>query len=93
MAASEIGKLTEAVPCCSRRWRRWGWTNGAAARAVTSTRDPTPGTSDRRLVAARVLLSLAFSQHELGRRATAEQTLDDAGRLAATSASRPTAGS
>ena len=42
-----------------------------------------PGTSARRLVAARVLLSLAFSQHELGLTDTAEQTLTDAERLAA----------
>ena len=64
MAASEIGKLTEAVAMLRQALAALGLDERG------EVVDPVPddaGTSARRLVAARVLLSLAFSQHELGR--------------------------
>ncbi len=80
MTASEIGKLTEAVAILQQALAVLGLDErGEVVQPVPDD----PRAVGRRLVAARVLLSLAFSQHELGHAAAATQALEDAERLAA----------
>jgi len=82
VAASEIGKLTEAVSLLRQALATLGLDERGELVGPDGAGLDGPARLGRRLVAARVLLSLAFSQHELGLTATAEQTLTDAERLA-----------
>ena len=79
VAAADRGQLREALGLSQRALRRLGLDpHGTPVRPTRSEVGP-----GRHWLAARILLSQAYPQHELGRRPLAQQVLDDAARIAA----------
>lgn len=79
VAAADRGQLRDALALSQRALRRLGLDgHGAPLREPAAVADP-----ERDRLAARILLSQAFPQHELGRRPLARRSLDDAARIAA----------
>ena len=80
VAAAEVGQLGEAIDRLHEALDALGLDRRGDPVVTSQPDDHLAG--DRQLVAARILLSVAFTQHELGESAAANQSFTDAERLA-----------
>ena len=83
------GRLSTAINDLERALAVLGLNPHGRVDRLVAAGSPAPTPPDRIMLAARILLSLAFPQHELGHDAAASRALDDA-ELAAPQPSRTT---